>query len=71
MPFRATFAAELNRLAGTNVEVAFDNTIVDGTIAFASAGVLGLIQSTGGYTPTNQTTFIAINAIDFVRLLNV
>ncbi|GEO24326.1 hypothetical protein AAC03nite_01110 [Alicyclobacillus acidoterrestris] len=71
MPFQPTFAAELNQLAGTQVEVAFDNTITEGVIAFANSGVLGLVQMTGGYAPTNQVTFIATTAIDFVRLLNV
>ncbi|MFB5189394.1 hypothetical protein [Alicyclobacillus fastidiosus] len=63
------FVNELNRLSGRSVEVAFDNSFVDGVIAFAREDVLGLVESGSGYAPSNPVVFIAINAIDFVRLL--
>ncbi|MFB5191991.1 hypothetical protein [Alicyclobacillus fastidiosus] len=65
----ALFVNELNRLTGRSVEVAFNNSMVEGVIAFARADLLGLVESVPGYAPTNQVLYIAIDAIDFVRLL--
>ncbi|MFB5193095.1 hypothetical protein [Alicyclobacillus fastidiosus] len=69
MAFRETFVQELNRLSGRSVEVAFDNSVVEGVIAFARADLLGLVEPVPGYAPSNQVLFIAIGAIDFVRVL--
>jgi hypothetical protein len=69
MNFANTFVRELDQLAGRTVEVALENSILEGVIAFACHNLLGLVESSGGYGPTLRTVYIATDAINFVRLV--
>lgn len=69
MNFANTFVRELDQLAGQSVEVALENNLLEGVIAFASGDLLGLVESSASYGTTTQTIYISTDSINFVRLV--
>lgn len=64
-----TFVAELNQLTGQTVEIAYVHTLLEAIIVSARGTILVVVPTGGYYSPTTGTMSIAIDAIDFVRIL--
>lgn len=71
MAFRRYFRAELIRNIGYTVEVATDNNLITGVLIAVEDNVIKVVETTGGYTPTQHVLIIPIPSINYVRILGV
>ncbi|MEN1967135.1 hypothetical protein WMZ97_03555 [Lentibacillus sp. N15] len=65
--FQNTFAAELANRAGSRVEVATDNNLIDGILSTVTPELVLVIEINSGYG--NTKVYISLSAINFVRFL--
>lgn len=63
--FEATFAAELARRIGSNVEVATDNNLIDGVLSSVTSNLVLVIEVNTGYNNLKQ--YISVDAINYIR----
>lgn len=62
--FEATFAAELARRFGSNVEVATDNNLIEGILSTVTSDLVLVIEVNNGYSNFKQ--YVAVDAINYV-----
>ncbi|MEW9677364.1 hypothetical protein ABRT01_14450 [Lentibacillus sp. L22] len=63
--FQDTFAAELANRAGSRVEVATDNNLIDGILSTVTAELVLVIEVSTGYQ--NTKVYISLSSINFIR----
>ncbi|MDY0395023.1 hypothetical protein ACFSMW_11640 [Virgibacillus halophilus] len=63
--FQNTLAAELANRAGSRVEVATDNNLIDGILSTVTPELVLVIEISSGYG--NTKVYISLAAINFVR----
>ncbi|GMA58948.1 hypothetical protein C7445_11715 [Alicyclobacillus sacchari] len=72
MNLQSTFVNTLNQLLGQTVEIALGNNLMEAVISFAGNEILAVVElGTGGYGYGSNllTTYIALSAVDFIRIL--
>lgn len=61
---QATFALELATRIGQQIEVALDDSLIEGVLSFVSGNLLGVVP-TSGYSDGNVLN-ISLSSINFV-----
>lgn len=64
--FEATFAAELAKRIGSNVEVATDNNLIDGLLSTVTSNLVLVIEVNNGYGG-NLKQYVSVDAINYIR----
>ncbi|MBN6205206.1 hypothetical protein JYK21_01990 [Ralstonia pickettii] len=64
--FEATFAAELAKRIGSNVEVATDNNLVEGLLSTVTSNLVLVIEVNNGYGG-NLKQYVSVDAINYIR----
>ncbi len=64
--FEATFAAELAKRIGSNVEVATDNNLIDGILSTVTSNLVLVIEVNNGYG-SNLKQYVSVDAINYIR----
>jgi len=65
--FEDTFAGELARRIGSNVEVATDNNLIDGLLSTVTSDLVLVIEVNSGYGNNNVKQYISVDAINYIR----
>ncbi|GLV12319.1 hypothetical protein Heshes_00030 [Alicyclobacillus hesperidum] len=72
MNLQPTLANTLNQLLGQTIEIAIGNNLIEAVVSFAGNEILAVVElGTGGYGygTNNLTTYVALSAVDFIRIL--
>lgn len=64
--FEDTFAGELARRIGSNVEVATDNNLIDGLLSTVTSDLVLVIEVNSGYGNNNVKQYISVDAINYI-----